>query len=79
MGTLGLERWNRWAGGDGPYPVSLEFPLYALFLVVLLPTLLVWRFWPKFPRGHCQRCAYNLTGLTAAKCPECGAGFGRGG
>lgn len=22
---------------------------------------------------HCRRCAYNLTGLAAARCPECGA------
>lgn len=22
--------------------------------------------------GHCQDCGYNLTGLTSARCPECG-------
>ena len=40
-----------------------------------LPSFLVWRFVPKFPRGHFRRCGYNLTGLTEARCPECGTGF----
>ena len=52
-----------------------EFSLLAVLLLVAIPTLLVWRFVPKFPRGHCRRCGYNLTGLTEARCPECGAGF----
>ena len=26
----------------------------------------------RFPPGHCQRCAYNLTGNTSGVCPECG-------
>ena len=45
------------------------------FLAVAVLTLLVWRFMPKFPRGHCRRCGYNLKGLTEARCPECGTGF----
>ena len=62
--------WNVWGGtaADGGF----YFPLYAPFLAVLLPTLLVWRFWPKPPKpGHC-RCGYNLTGNTSGVCPECG-------
>ena len=27
-------------------------------------------------RGLCENCAYNLTGLTEARCPECGTPFG---
>ena len=47
-------------------------PLVYAFVAVVLPTLLVWRFWPKPPKpGHC-RCAYNLTGNTSGVCPECG-------
>ena len=71
-----LAFWNQWwissglGGGGG-------IPLYALFLAVALPTLLVWRFVPKFPRGHCRSCGYNLKGLTEPRCPECGTGFGR--
>ena len=55
----------------------IEFSLLAVLLLAAVPTLLVWRFAPKFPRGHCQRCGYNLTGLTEARCPECGTEFGR--
>lgn len=50
-------------------------PLWSLFLAVAVPTLLVWRFVPKFQRGHCRRCGYNLKGLTEARCPECGQPF----
>ena len=46
-------------------------PLCALFVAVLLATLAVWWFMPKYPRGHCRRCGYNLTGLTESRCPEC--------
>ncbi len=53
----------------------IVIPLWPLFLAVAIPTLLVWRFVPKFPRGHCRRCGYNLTGLTEARCPECGQPF----
>ena len=65
-----LTRWNDWAAG-----CRRTSRLYAIFLAVAIPTLLVWRFVPKFPRGNCQRCGYNLTGLTEARCPECGAEF----
>ncbi len=54
---------------------EITLPLIYPFAAVALPTLLVWRFVPKFPRGHCRRCGYNLTGLTEARCPECGARF----
>ena len=66
-----LDTWRaRLMFSDGrPY---LEIPLYALFLAVAIPTLLVWRFWPKPVKpGHC-RCGYDLTGNTSGVCPECG-------
>ena len=66
-----LRGWIDWEAGT-PW---VKFPLYAVFLVVAILTLLVWRFVPKFPRGHCRRCGYNLTGLTEARCPECGQTF----
>ena len=62
---------NAWKVG----PRFFALPLYAVFLAVALPTLLVCRFVPEFPRGHCRRCGYNLTGLTEARCPECGQPF----
>jgi hypothetical protein len=57
--------WSPWVG----------VPLVAILLAVAVPTLLVWRFVPKFPPGHCRRCGYNLKGLTQPRCPECGASF----
>ena len=68
----GLKFWNDW----GWQTYQLTVPLYAVLAAVGIPTVLVWRFVPKFPRGHCRRCGYNLTGLTEARCPECGTGFG---
>ena len=41
--------WNYWGTSD----FGVRLPLYAVFLAVALPTLLVWRLTPKFPRGHC--------------------------
>ena len=52
-------------------------PLIYPFAAVAIPTLLVWRFVPKFPSGHCRRCGYNLKGNTTGRCSECGAEFGR--
>ncbi len=67
--SFGLSRWNWW--GVGLYPI-IHLPLYAVFLAVAVPTLLVWRFWPKPVKpGHC-RCGYDLTGNTSGVCPECG-------
>ena len=64
----GLFAWNFWRADSGDFQV----PLYAVFLAVAGPTLLVWRFWPKPPKpGHC-RCGYDLTGNTSGVCPECG-------
>ena len=51
--------------------VGVRFPLYALLLAIAIPTLLVWRFVPKFPPGHCP-CGYDLRGNVSGVCPECG-------
>ena len=70
--TLWWKSWNMFR--IGPYA---WIPLWMLFAAIGIPTLLVWRLVSKFPRGHCRRCGYNLTGLTQARCPECGEGFAR--
>ena len=68
---------NKWSLGYDRIPPSrwIMFPLWLPIVIVAIPTLLVWRFGPKPPKpGHCQ-CGYNLTGLTEARCPECGEAF----
>ena len=67
----GLSRWATFARADF-LTTWVEFPLLAATLAVTIPTLLIWRFWPKPPKpGHC-RCGYDLHGNTSGRCPECG-------
>jgi len=48
-------------------------PLWLPSLVLLIPTLLLWRRDRRRPRpGFCRRCDYDLTGNTTGRCPECG-------
>ena len=53
------------------------FPLWApLLLFAAYPTLALIRGpvrrWRRRKHGLCIHCGYNLTGLTEARCPECG-------
>ena len=68
----GSSTWR--AGGK---TVLRWYPLWPLLPVVGLPTgLLLWLDRRRrIPPGHCQRCAYNLTGLPEPRCPECGQPF----
>ena len=73
----GLSRWATFARSDGSdnWAYFVRIPLYAVFAAVAVPTLLVWRFWPKPVKpGHC-RCGYDLRGNTSGVCPECGQPF----
>ena len=65
--------WNVWElGGRGSRYVFV--PIYAVFLAVAIPTMLVWRFGSKRVKpGHCQ-CGYDLSGNVSGRCPECGRG-----
>ena len=57
----------------------------GIFVYILLATVLIWRETPheRVERLSqlgtagvcCPICGYNLTGLSTAQCPECGAKF----
>jgi hypothetical protein len=50
---------------------SLVLALYPIVLIVRGPV----RRGIRRRRGRCERCGYKLTGLTEARCPECGKAF----
>ncbi len=67
----GLSRWATFTSGNTRM-TWVEFPIGVVLLAVAVPTLLVWRFWPKPVKpGHC-RCGYDLTSNVSGTCPECG-------
>lgn len=47
-------------------------PLWLTFALLAVPAALLWWRDRRPPRGHCQRCGYNLTGNLSGVCPECG-------
>ncbi len=54
------------------YSFGASLPLVYPFVVVVMATILVWRFVPKPVRpGHCP-CGYDLTGNLSGRSPECG-------
>jgi hypothetical protein len=59
--------------GASPEPdVDVMVPLWSVFAVLALPTVFLWYRDRRPPRGHCQRCGYNLKGNLSGVCPECG-------
>ena len=68
--------WQR-QGSGGTF---VSIPIWMPFALVALPTTLLW--WldrRRYPRGHCQRCGYDLRGLPELRCPVCGTAFVRAG
>ena len=41
-------------------------PIWLPFLIVAIPTAILWRRDRGLPPGHCQRCGYDLTGTSRA-------------
>lgn len=77
--------WLRWPdvhghppkeGGGGFGPIAgvfgVSLPLWLVFLVLAIPTAILWYRDRRPPKGHCRACGYNLTGNVSGKCPECG-------
>ncbi len=64
----GLRGWNSRRSG----PRWVEVPIYAVFLAVAVPTLLLWRFGRKSLKPGQRRCGYDPTGNVSGRCPERG-------
>lgn len=51
----------------------LEIPLWLPFIMVALPTGVIWsRDRRRVRPGYCRRCGYDLQGNVSGVCPECG-------
>ena len=55
-------------GGCVQMRIAIWLPLFALAILTAILGYLDRR--P--PKGHCQRCGYDLTGNVSGVCPECG-------
>ena len=54
------------------YRGIIGIPLWIVFVVVTVPSLLGAWLYRKTSLGHCQNCGYDLTGNVSGVCPECG-------
>jgi hypothetical protein len=62
-----------WWPESDPYFLWWAMPLWIPFVIVALPTGLLWWFDRRRPaQGHCHKCGYDLTGNVSGVCPECG-------
>lgn len=65
-----------WKGG-APKLVLASIPMYIPFILLAgYPTIAFirapWRRYRRRKKGHCIKCAYDLTGNESRTCPECG-------
>ena len=51
----------------------LVLPFLPPFVVVAIPTAILWYRDRRPPKGHCRKCGYDLTGNVSGVCSECGA------
>ena len=63
-----------WIGGGKPMPSmhNVICPLSIPFLIVAVPTFILWRRDRPAKAGH-YRCRHDVTGNVSGRCPECGA------
>ncbi len=71
--------WFHWQRSSYPAPVGskhtqLSIPLWAIVLLVGLPTAYLWRRDRRRAPGLCPNCNYDLRANTTGICPECGHG-----
>jgi hypothetical protein len=79
LGNLAYTLKPRWPGGLPDLEMVLDALLTAFFCGWLLfGTIFRWRIIVRSKKRRscrCQVCGYSLTGLTVARCPECGSPF----
>lgn len=78
-GTLFPWSWadGVWKSISGILPVwmsdvDLRVPTWAVPLCMLVLYVIARRLTPPVSDTHCQACGYDLSGLSAGMCPECG-------
>lgn len=52
--------------------LKVVIPLWIPFVLLAVPTAILWYRDRRHPLGHCRKCGYNLTGNVSGVCPECG-------
>jgi hypothetical protein len=62
--------------GGGPRYFFLSINLWVLYLAVVAMTAVLWWRHRRARRGCCGKCGYDLAGIGAGVCPECGVGVG---
>jgi hypothetical protein len=83
VGPVSMWRPSSSSAAIGTSPNSAPAPLFTLTVVYLplwpwaLLTIgvaggLSWRWMRRVEPGHCGACGYDLRGLPAGRCPECG-------
>jgi hypothetical protein len=79
LGSVRFIWYPRYAAGGieggppGTYVRRLIVPLWLLFALLAIPTLLLWRCdRRRIPLHCCHKCGYDLTGNVTGRCPECG-------
>jgi len=84
LGMLpGPHGWRWFESGEMPGMFSLPqvvtggylrvfVPLWVLFILMLIPSLIMWPLSKRVPPGYCSRCKYDLTGNVSGVCSECG-------
>lgn len=50
----------------------LIIPLWIPFLLLVIPSIILWRRNIRFGSGCCSECGYDLRGAVSATCTECG-------
>ena len=75
--TVSRDLGFRWpslcrSSDDSSWFGYLLIPCWLMLPFMAIPTAILWYRDRRPPRGHCQRCGYNLTGNVTGVCSECG-------